>query len=221
MSIICAVCGKKQSGFIMDFPLTNELNSFRICATCEDMKNRFVKYASEKNGEAYAETHKYFENIIGQQRLSVEVNKYLHELIRSCDEEYEIKKQEELDIINLQKLKISDDELVNNFMSTTGFNFEGYKIKEYNKVICADVVLGTGFLSEFTASFADFFGVESQKFASKLDKARNIATVKLITKALDLNANAIIGLDFDYTMFKNNLLAVIVNGTAVTVEKYT
>ncbi len=137
--------------------------------------------------------------------------------------------QKETEIFNeklkeekLQKKKLQEKvlkEQIENFLMTTGYNFEEYKIIKYNKVICAETVIGTGFFSEFSASLSDFFGVEDEGFASKLDEARSSATYKLIRKAINVNANAILGLDFDYALFSKNIIAVIVNGTAVTVEK--
>lgn len=104
-------------------------------------------------------------------------------------------------------------------MLTTGFSFEGYTIKMYKGVTSGQVVLGTGFLSEFTAEFADFFGVGSNKFADKLESAKNAAIQRLINKSVSLGGNAIIGLDFDYIVFANNMIGVVANGTSVIIEK--
>ena len=104
-------------------------------------------------------------------------------------------------------------------MLTTGFNFEGYSIKMYKGVTSGQVVLGTGFLSEFTAEFADFFGVNSNRFADKLESAKNAAVQRLINKSVSLGGNAIIGLDFDYIVFSNNMIGVVANGTSVIIEK--
>ena len=60
--------------------------------------------------------------------------------------------------------------------------------------------------------------MESDKFADKLSKARDSATQKLISKAKMLAANAIIGLDYDYVTFGQNVVGVIANGTAVFIE---
>ena len=49
-------------------------------------------------------------------------------------------------------------------MVTTGFQFEGYEIVSYLGIVAGEGVLGTGFLSEFTSSFAYFFGVQSGMF---------------------------------------------------------
>lgn len=108
---------------------------------------------------------------------------------------------------------------VKSHMLTTGYGFDDYKIKEYNGVISGQVVLGTGFLSEFTSSFSDFLGTESNHFSDKLEKAKDAAIQRLIEKSVSLGSNAIIGIDFDYIMFGNNMIGVVVNGTSVIIEK--
>lgn len=222
MAIFCAICGKKQSGFILDFPLSTELNDLRICAPCNERKERMIKNAGVNN-EIYLKEREYFEEILKQQKLSSEVNKYFEEIFSTCNQAFEDSKRREAE--RLKQIAIQEEQeriynyLLNNFLMTTGFNFENCKIIRYNKVICAETVLGTGLVSENSAYWADIFGTESNKFNNKLEQARESATQKLIAKAIDLKANAIIGLDFDYTVFSDNLIAVIANGTAVTVDK--
>ena len=104
-------------------------------------------------------------------------------------------------------------------MVTTGFQFEGYEIVSYLGIVAGEVVLGTGFLSEFTSSFADFFGVQSGMFEEKLETARHAAMDKLIKKSAALGGNAVIGIDIDYNMFSNNVIGVIANGTSVVIRK--
>lgn len=104
-------------------------------------------------------------------------------------------------------------------MVTTGFQFEGYEIVSYLGIVAGEVVLGTGFLSEFTSSFADFFGVQSGIFEEKLETARHAAMDKLIKKSAALGGNAVIGIDIDYNMFSNNVIGVIANGTSVVIRK--
>ena len=103
--------------------------------------------------------------------------------------------------------------------STTGFNFEGYNIVSYKGIVNGQVVLGTGFLSELNASFADFCGSQSDKFADKLEKAKGAAMRRMVEKAVKQGGNAIIGIDFDYITFSNNMVGVVANGTAVVIEK--
>ena len=106
-----------------------------------------------------------------------------------------------------------------NMMMTSGFNFEGFHIVKYIKIISGETVLGTGFASEFSAGMANLFGVETDKFAKKFEQAKDSSLNKLISKAVDLGANALIGVDFDYPLIYNNIIAVIASATAVVVEK--
>lgn len=106
-----------------------------------------------------------------------------------------------------------------NHLLTSGYNFEGYKIISYNGIVSGEVVMGTGFLSEFSASFDDFFGSTSEAFSEKIVKAKEIALTKMINASCARGGNAIIGVDFDYTTFANNMIAVSANGTSVIIEK--
>lgn len=105
------------------------------------------------------------------------------------------------------------------FMLTSGFFFEGYRIAEYIGFVSGECVLGTGFLSEFNLQIADILGASNTLFENKLIKAKLIAMDELKKYADELGANAIIGLDIDYTTFSFNVMGVIANGTAVRVEE--
>ena len=104
-------------------------------------------------------------------------------------------------------------------MLTTGYDFSGYKIVGYVGVISGEVVLGTGFLSEFSASFSDLFGAESGAFADKLETAKDASIKKLTLKSAEKGGNAIIGVDFDYITFASNMIGVVANGTSVVIER--
>lgn len=120
------------------------------------------------------------------------------------------------------KSNLNQEDMVNlrfDHMLTSGYNFEGYKINSYNGIVSGEVVLGTGFLSEFSASINDFFGSTSEEFSMKMKQAKDIATSKMIDTSIVKGGNAIIGVDFDYTTFGNNMIAVSANGTSVVIEK--
>lgn len=127
-------------------------------------------------------------------------------------ETYDLSKDEEVIEIDLNRE-------ITHHMVTSGYNFEGYQIKEYKGLISGQVVIGTGILEEIKAGFSDTFGLQSHAFTEKLDKAKDLALRKLIMKSLDLDANAIIGIDFDYITFNHNMLGVSANGTSVIIEK--
>lgn len=104
-------------------------------------------------------------------------------------------------------------------LATTGYNFEGYVIKEYLDVISTSVVLGTGIFSSFSASMADLTGTRSGMYEDKLEAGRRKALAELKQRAQMLGGNAIIGIDIDYTTFGSDVLGVIANGTAVKVKR--
>ena len=103
-------------------------------------------------------------------------------------------------------------------MLTSGFSFEGYVITKYLDFISEEVVMGTGFFKNVAAGLANTFGLESQSFRQKLADAKTSAMAALRSAAFDQGANAIIGVDLDYSMFGDSLIAVIMNGTAVVIE---
>ena len=113
-----------------------------------------------------------------------------------------------------EKLKQDLDRII----VTMSFNVEGYKITRYLDVISGACVIGTGAISEFSASLSDLLGTESNAFADKLNIARESALLELRKKCLDLKANGIINVAFSYVTFANNMIGVIVNGTAVMLE---
>ena len=104
-------------------------------------------------------------------------------------------------------------------MVTSGFNFEGYKITKYIGFYSGECALGTGFLSSLDAGLADFFGSNSSIYEEKLSKAKAAAISELKKLSADHGANAIIGIDVDYTTFSADIMGVIANGTAVRIEK--
>ncbi len=105
------------------------------------------------------------------------------------------------------------------FITTTSPQIEGYKITEYIHVISGEVVLGTGFLTDISGTVHDFLGTRSGKYENKLGEAKDYALNRVISRALDLGANAIIGVDFDITILGSNMIVVSANGTAVCIEK--
>lgn len=127
--------------------------------------------------------------------------------------------QELFETQEIERLKKEKREKFSNHLMTTGFNFEGYEIQKYVGVISEEVVLGTGFISEFSAAVSDFFGGASNAFSRKLKAAKDAATEKLIASSILKGGNAIIGVDFDYITFASNMIGVIANGTSVVVRK--
>ncbi|MPL74383.1 hypothetical protein SDC9_20255 [bioreactor metagenome] len=107
---------------------------------------------------------------------------------------------------------------------TTTNNFEGLEIEKYLDVMSSNVVIGTNVLSDFGASFTDFFGGFSNSYQNKLNLIYTEAISALKKKALNAGANAIIGLriDFDEISGKGKSMFMIsACGTAVVLKKNT
>lgn len=218
MSITCSICGNKQSGFIQDFPLSNNELGLRICNKCNDEKNKLY-YTAESDLEAYKVSRLYFEQYIQSNINKEALEAILQETDQLALEYGKIVEDQRIKNEKIQNEKKRKLDLLNNYMVTTGYNFEGYRIVKYNGVISGEVALGTGFISDIAASFSDFFGVESEKYAVKIEDAKQTAIQKLINKSIDKGDNAIIGVDFDILTFSSNMIGISANGTSVKVEK--
>ncbi len=79
---------------------------------------------------------------------------------------------------------------------------------------------GTGVISEFTSSFSDLFGVQSGRFNKKLKGGEDICFAQLRKQALDLNGNAVIATDIDYSEVGGDkgMLMVCMGGTAIKLK---
>jgi len=108
-------------------------------------------------------------------------------------------------------------ELSQNILLTTTPFVDGYIVQKYFGVISAEVVLGTGGFSELGAGIADFFGTRAESFQNKLKQATSLALDELRLQAVGIEADAVIGVDFDYTILSSNILMVVANGTAVKI----
>jgi uncharacterized protein YbjQ (UPF0145 family) len=104
---------------------------------------------------------------------------------------------------------------------TTTEKIDGIEIIQYIKPISAHVVTGTGFFSDFAASFSDVFGGRSQSYQKQLTSIYNEAIETLKRTAYENGANCIVGLrvDLDEIAGKGKSMFMITAvGTAVIIE---
>lgn len=111
------------------------------------------------------------------------------------------------------------EQKVRSVIVTTTHILDGYRIVEYLGVDGVEYVIGTGPISEIASEFTDFFGKRSGMFEGKLRQARHEALAVFRELAVKRGANAIVGIDIDYSEFERNRTAVVVNGTLVRVER--
>lgn len=79
--------------------------------------------------------------------------------------------------------------------------------------------MGTGYISEFSASISDFFGAPSTAMANKLSSVKQTALNKLKEKCISAGANACVGVDFDIMTLGSNMLVASASGTAVVLTE--
>lgn len=207
----CCICKKKVSMFEA-VPLSTKVKK-DACGDCMRRLRALRTYNTTGSNESDAqEAVWYFRGIMPSISLDDDVKAEIEELMTPLEEKE--KKQKETK--EKQERRINEAESI---MQTTGYNFEGFRITKYLKVLSGETVIGTGFLSELDASLSDLLGANASSFEGKLDRAKDTALRVLLLKAKDLGANAIIGIDFDYITFQNNMIGVVANGTAVVVEK--
>lgn len=103
---------------------------------------------------------------------------------------------------------------------TTTQTVEGYKIVEYKGIVFGEVINGVDFVKDFAAGLTNFFGGRSNSYEGELIEARENAMREMRQRAMEMGANAIVGIDIDYEVLGqgNNMLMVTASGTAVIIE---
>lgn len=102
---------------------------------------------------------------------------------------------------------------------TTTNCVDGYRVEQYLGIESVECVIGTGIFSESAAGMANFLGVRASSFEAKLQEAKKVAFEAIKYRAYRMGANAVIGVDMDYTVFTGNLIALIINGTLVQLTR--
>lgn len=102
---------------------------------------------------------------------------------------------------------------------TTTPQIEGCPIREYKGVVTGETIIGANFVKDFFASIRDVIGGRSGSYEKVLREAKDTSMEEMKQRALQLGANAIVGIDIDYeTIGQNNsMLMVAVSGTAVVI----
>ena len=104
-------------------------------------------------------------------------------------------------------------------ISTTS-TLQGKDIRQYLGLVSGEAILGANLFKDIFAGIRDLVGGRSQTYERELQRARDIALRELEERALELGADAVIGVDIDYEVLgqSNGMLMVSASGTAVVVE---
>ncbi|MCZ0755051.1 YbjQ family protein [Anoxybacillus sp. J5B_2022] len=101
---------------------------------------------------------------------------------------------------------------------TTTNNIEGKEIEEYLGIVAGEVILGANVVRDFLASITDIIGGRSGTYESKLAEGREMAVREMVSKAKNMGANAVIGVDLDFETLRDGMMMCIATGTAVKIK---
>ncbi len=102
---------------------------------------------------------------------------------------------------------------------TTTPTIEGQAIKKYIGVITAETIIGANIFKDLFAGIRDIVGGRSGTYERVIEEARQSALAELEQKAMNVGANAVVGIDLDFETVGNNgsMLMVVATGTAVII----
>jgi uncharacterized protein YbjQ (UPF0145 family) len=109
----------------------------------------------------------------------------------------------------------------NEIIVTTTNSLEGYKIIKYLSPIVSNIVIGSNILSDYIASWTDYFGGRSRTYQNKLAKMYNIAIDELKKEAQEKGANCILGIKIDFDEISGigkQMFMLNAMGTAVIIK---
>ena len=102
---------------------------------------------------------------------------------------------------------------------TTGNKIPGKKITEILGVVRGNTVRARNIGRDIGAGFKSIVGGEIETYTEMTKDARDEAYNRMVNEALDLNADAIIGVRFTTSVVMKGASEMFAYGTAVKVEK--
>jgi uncharacterized protein YbjQ (UPF0145 family) len=98
---------------------------------------------------------------------------------------------------------------------TTTHSVDGRSITGYSGVVFAQTVLGVNAFKDVAAGMRNILGGRSRSYENELASGVSDSLVELEKQAVQLGADAIVGVDIDYESVGSQMLMVSASGTAV------
>ena len=114
-------------------------------------------------------------------------------------------------------------ERISNIQITTTPQLEGYRVTKTLGIITAEHVAGVNFIRDFLSEISDSMGGRSGSMQKELRLMRETCLAELKIEANQLGANAVIGVDLDYSEISGggkSMLFLVASGTAVVIENH-
>ncbi len=99
-------------------------------------------------------------------------------------------------------------------VSTTHI-IEGRPVAQYLGIVAGETILGVNVFKDIAAGFRNIVGGRSGKYEEELRKGREISIQEMVERAVELGADAVIGVDVDYETVGGQMLMITSSGTAV------
>jgi uncharacterized protein YbjQ (UPF0145 family) len=131
----------------------------------------------------------------------------------------EASKKRRAEVDEARDRELALNKIARTVILTTTPTIDGFEIEAYIDIESVEFVIGTGLFSEFVSDWSDIFGLRSKPFESKLQAAKRESLDVLRKLAAQKGANAVVGIDLDYTEFSGNRIGLIANGTLVRVRR--
>ena len=106
---------------------------------------------------------------------------------------------------------------IHNFV-TTALQLDGYRVVKNFGIVRGIIVRSRSIFGNIGAAFQQLAGGDITIYTELCEKTRNDAYERMIQHALQVGANAIIGVRYDATEIMQGVTEVLCYGTAVIVE---
>lgn len=123
------------------------------------------------------------------------------------------------DVVEQRKQELVDR--AKSIIITTAPSVDGFRVIETIEIISAECVYGMTIFKDIFADLTDAFGGRSKTYQKALKEARQTCLAELRKGAFDVNANAVIAVDLDYSEISGDgksMLLIVATGTAVKIE---
>lgn len=200
----CCICNKKIGRQETGHIFSPKYNQLILCDKCYVNKQN-LQTNFEGKVDGIQKSRQYFEDLLYIGMVATAAREPLQLALKEAEE--------------AQRESLRYRYKNRNIMSTTGYNFEGYRIVSYMDVISEEIVLNTGIFSELGGQISDISGKTNDIVAQKLNEAKEQALENLKKQAVLEGGNAVIGVSYEMLNLLENMIVVSANGTAVEIEK--